>query len=397
MSTYQLAEEIVRDGDPRLEALLAACHADKRRPLCLCQDPGIEMYVAQIRGRHIIKRMPNSGSHHHPNCDSYEPPTDLSGLGPLIGSAIQENVEEGQTNLRLDFSLSKTSRKSSQSGSGVERDSVASTGNKLSLRSTLHFLWEQAEFNRWSPSMSGKRTWYTVRKFLMQAAEGKKAKGSPLTDFLFVPEVFSIDHKDEITQRRMTRLNKPPEGGRRQLWLLVGEVKEIQESRLGHKLLIKHLPDFPIMLDEGLCRRMTNRFAMEFALWNALNHSHLVLIGTFEASPSGIATLQTAALMLATETWLPFESLFEYTLLDTLVRNNRRFIKGLRYSVPATQPLASAVLTDIPSGPVALYVVPPDAGEEFNIVLESLIAESDFPSWIWRAGIDEMPDLPAMK
>jgi hypothetical protein len=65
------------------------------------------MYVAKVDDKYLIKRMPNSGSGHAPACDSYEPPPELSGLGQVIGSAIQENPDEGTTALKFDFALSK--------------------------------------------------------------------------------------------------------------------------------------------------------------------------------------------------------------------------------------------------------------------------------------------------
>ena len=71
------------------------------------------MYVARIGDRHILKRMPETGPKHDPSCNSYEAPYELSGFGHVAGSAIQENVEDGVTVLKLDFSLSKTGAKAS--------------------------------------------------------------------------------------------------------------------------------------------------------------------------------------------------------------------------------------------------------------------------------------------
>src|SRR3546814_10419832 len=56
-----------------------------------------------------------------------------------------------------------------------ESDSVRTDGAKLTLRGTLHYLWEQAGFNRWAPAMSGKRSWGVIRKYILQAAADKTA------------------------------------------------------------------------------------------------------------------------------------------------------------------------------------------------------------------------------
>ena len=177
------------------EATLARAHAARDRPLCLCRTSGVPMYVASLSDRHILKRMPETGPQHDPGCDSYEAPYELSGFGHVAGSAIQENADDGVTVLKLDFSLSKTGAKAaSDPGQGGDAGSVKTDGSKLSLRALLHYLWDQAEFNRWRPGMTGKRNWAVIRKFLDEAADGKTAKGKPLSDILFIPETFRSVH-----------------------------------------------------------------------------------------------------------------------------------------------------------------------------------------------------------
>lgn len=79
MSSYRIDDEIVRQDDPSLQALLASVHVEKKRPICLCRSPGMEMYVSKLDGKYIVKRMPNTGGEHAATCDSYEPPPELSG------------------------------------------------------------------------------------------------------------------------------------------------------------------------------------------------------------------------------------------------------------------------------------------------------------------------------
>ena len=95
MHRYQIAHQTLRTDDPCLAEMLAHAHAAKLRPSCLCRNPGVAMYIAKVHGSFIVKRMPNSGADHAPLCDSYDPPPELSGLGNLVGSAIQENPAEG--------------------------------------------------------------------------------------------------------------------------------------------------------------------------------------------------------------------------------------------------------------------------------------------------------------
>jgi hypothetical protein len=395
MHKYRFDDVIVAANADDLQAYLADAHGEKVRPLCMCTPVGVPMYVAKVGEHHVIKRMPNTGGAHAPDCVSYEPPAELSGLGEVKGEAIQENIEDGITTLKLDFSLSKTGGRAAPAPSGAAADTVRPDGAKLTLRGTLHYLWEEAGLNRWYPAMEGKRSWYVVRKFLLQAAAGKVSKGEPLGRSLYVPESFSLENSAGITQRRIAHMAELAASKKaRKLMIAIGEVKEIAESRYGFKIVARHLPDFPFMLSEDLHRRLQKRFVNELALWDSIEESHLVFIATFGLNPTGIASIETLAVIVVSSKWIPFEHAYDKLMLDALTAHKRRFVKGLRYNLAENKPLACAVLADVLPQPVALYVQPPGVEQEDDDALSSLIEESDMPSWIWRAG-EEMPELPA--
>ncbi len=147
------------------------------------------------------------------------------------------------------------------------------------------------------------------------------------------------------------------------------------------------------MFNEDLYKRLMKRFSNELELWDALENSHLMLVGTFGVSKNGIPTIEEAALMNVNSDWIPFENGFENTLLNTLTERKRSFIKGLRYNMPSDKPMASVVLSDMEDTPMALYIVNP---ENENLVEQTneLIAQSDLNSWVWDIG-DVMPALPS--
>jgi hypothetical protein len=250
---------------------VAGAHAARQRPRCMCQGEGVEMYVARLGDGYIVKRMPDTGGDHAPDCPSYEPPADFSGLGQVLGSAITEDPTTGETTLKLDFPLTKMPGRSQMPPSGGDSDSVASDGTRLTLRGLLHYLWDQAELTRWHPGFAGKRTWATVRRHLLQAAEHKLARGSPLRTRLYVPEPFALDQRDAINARRLAhwQLAVAAPARLQQLMLLIGEVKELAPARYGFKAVVKHLPDQAFAIDEHLYRRLGHRFESELALWGA--------------------------------------------------------------------------------------------------------------------------------
>jgi len=351
------------------------------------------MYVARLAEGFIVKRMPNTGSHHAPDCPTYEPPAEFSGLGQVLGSAITEDPATGETTLKLDFSMSKIAGRSAMPTADGDRDSVASSGTKLSLRGLLHYQWDQAELTRWQPGFAGKRTWSTVRKHLLLAAENKIARGDSLRSRLYIPEVFSVEHRDAISARRIAQWSQAVAvpGKPQQLMLLIAEVKEIVPARYGFKAVMKHVPDQAFSLDEQLYRRLGRRFESALALWGAAEDIHMVIIATFSVAAAGIPTIVELSLMPVTRQWLPVESAFEKQLIERLVADGRSFVKGLRYNLGAESAVASATLTDCEGSAPLLFVA--HAGiEDIGRHLE--VCDPSVRVWLWHPSSEAMPSLP---
>lgn len=376
------------DADsPGFQPGLKRAYYTKIRPLCPCREPPTTMYIAKVNGHYIVKRMPNTGNDQDLECKSYEIPSGLSGLGQVMGSAINENVEDGLTTLRFDFSLSKGASKAIPSGKVEEKNSVKTDGKKLGLRGLLHYLWEQAEFNKWSPGMAGKRNWFVIRKYLYEAAKDKLVKNLSLDSLLFIPEIFDLDHKAGINKRRKIDLKHLHETDKSQPFMLVeGEVKDIVTARFGHKMVLKHMPDFPILLNDDIYNRMLKRFAVELELWAANDHGHLLVIGTFSLNASGIAIFQEIALMTVTQIWIPYDNADELSLLMDLIKTNRRFIKCLRYNFTLTTPTASVLLSEQDKSMTAVFVCPANASEDYRDDLQILIQDCGVKSQVWEAG-----------
>ena len=135
-------------------------------------------------------------------------------------------------------------------------------------------------------------------------------------------------------------------GHRQQLMVLIAEIKAIDAARYGHKMVLKHLPDAPLFLDDRLHRRLKRAFALELDLWAADETSHLVVIATFTVGRGGAAMAEEVALMPTTAQWLPYQDPYAKVLLDRLVDTQRRFRTTPRFSLPPTVDLPIAVLTD---------------------------------------------------
>lgn len=397
MRRLEIAGDVLNEDDTALQDAIAAAYRDRIRPLCLCRQPGIPMYVAAMGEQHVIKRMPLSGGQHDPACDSYEPPVDLSGLGPLMGSAIRLDPESGMAALRLEFSLTRTGSRAAPTPGASETTSVKSEARRLSLRALLHLLWNEAGLTKWTSAWAGRRHWWNIRWHLLEAAKTMLVKGAPLSDVLLVPEPFRADQKEAIEERRAASLSviQPQKTGPRKLIVLAGEVKEFQAARGGHRLVIKHLPGFPFLLDDRAWVRVQTRFEAELALWAANDASHLIAIATFGLNAAGIAIVEEIALMVVAENWIPYESAQELRLVEVLAKAREQSIKGLRFASPAGQPIVAALLLQHRPRPLAFFVVPANADDAYQEALDEMIASRpEMDSWIWHTDRGEMPALP---
>jgi hypothetical protein len=399
---YEIGGRCWARGAPGFAEVIAEAHARHLRARCLClpDTEGAEMYVARLMEGYIVKRMPNTGSHHATSCPSYEPPAEFSGLGQLMGTAIVENPATGETALKLDFAMTKLPGRSTLPAAASASSSVASQGPKLGLRALLHYLWDQAELTHWKPGFAARRTWGTVRKHLLQAAENKFTHGHALLASLYIPEVFSVEQREAITARRLRQWAhaRPKPGQPQPLMLLVAEVKEIAPSRYGHKAILKHIPDQAFALDEPLYRRLGRCFEQELSAWGTDGDLHLLMIATFRVDDAGVPSLVELSLMLATAQWLPVEDGWEKQLVGAMVRNGRSFIKGLRYNEAPDQPLVAASLLDCGDAPRPLLIAR-DHGQSDHTPPDFMVqtTHGDTPLWRWNPTDCDMPALPPQR
>jgi len=397
MPKYRFGSHVYSSDNENWPRILQKGYATKLRPVCLClyKGDGLLLYIALVRGQYILKRLPYSGPLHAPHCDHYEPPPELSGLGQVSGSAIREEPDSQTTSLTLDFALTKGRSRQAGVASEVEHESVRSDGTKLTMRGLLHFLMDDAGLTRWTPAMAGRRSWYVVRRELLKSASSKITKGQPLQALLHIPESFVLERADEIRQRQRESLARLSESTSARM-VLLGEVKAIENARYGKCLIVKHMPDLKLMVTDDLHKHMVSRFAHQLQLWSQLEASHLMLLATVSRSAQGVFSIEAACLMNVNEHWIPFETWFEWELLDALHRAQRRFSKGLRYNLPFSKPLACAVLQDTGAVSAALFVVPQDAKGEYEAAIEELVQQSHLQAWHWHAGASAMPALPLM-
>ena len=383
MSSFIYNGNVVNQDDEILtQAVLRECYKNNVRPICACiPHKNIEMYIAKVGDNYVLKRMPNSADQHDFNCISYEPPTEISGLGEVLGDAIKVD-QSGLSVLKFDFSLSKSnSTKQAPTPSDTPSDTIKSESNKLTLKATLDYLIDEALLNRHKPNL--KHNWYQFRKALKIALNDKKNKKEELSNLVYIPEYYDKTKHNEIEARRKAELaDLKVKGNKRPLKIFIGLIKSIDDARYdGGRFILKHAPTLHLFTDAKMFSRIKKRFSNEIELFTYHEDVNLLAIGTFGITDSGINKIEELSILTLNKDLLPFESIDEKNLLDDLISQNRSFIKCLRYNLSSKVPIANVLLTDtLP--PTAYYLTNNDTEESYIDEVKKLMANSEFVSYM---------------
>lgn len=377
------------------QADLAVAWRHKDRLACDCRMSSPEMYVANVNGTYVVKRMPSTGPDHAPGCPSWLPPEEVSGLARLQGKAIEEDDETNTTYLKFAFALAKTGKKRKAPDPGENEASDATAPpSKLTLYGTLQYLWYEAGLTNWYPKMEGKRWWGVVANALRTAAASKVVKKEDLSNQLFIPDPFKPDQKDALNAARDSFFAKlrPISGQSSQkLGILIGELKEVEPSQNGARLTIKHLGK-PLFMDPDLFERFQKVFANKRELALAYPNTQQIILATVSTAKLGYPVVHELTLMLVSSNWIPFEDMRDLDLVTHLTAHKRAFAKSLRFHEPIGAPIARAILLDTPE-PVSLFAKDPDDKPERVEALHKAASEGHYEAWIWETD-GTIPELP---
>jgi hypothetical protein len=381
--------------DAGLQSALAQIHDTGERPRCLCVSGGVEMYVARHH-RFLVKRMPETGKHHHPSCPSFEPDGAHSGLGDLIGDAVLE-PHPGCIELRVDFPWMRINGRTVTRGEASEPGEVSVPRHRMSLRAVMHYLFERAGFNRWTPAMAGKRNQGVLCKYLLEAAADIEVKGTPLAQRLYVPEPFNESTKLDIVQRRRAKLAVlRPRDGRAALALVIGEFKACERGDRGSRIWIRHMPDAPLLMETPSWDRLARVHAalLEARDSDAGHRTRLIMAALIGDRREFTYEINTASLMLVSEQWIPVEGVHELPLIDALVVRQRRFLKPLRYDARSAALFPNALLLDRGAEPVPLHLISEFMSAKDRALKQKAVhADERSGAWVWHTG-EPMPPLP---
>jgi len=331
------------------QEILGRAHKNKKRLFCGCTEPNPELYVASLNGRYFVKRMPEMGHSHHVECEHYAPRENI-GKG-LLGDAIRENVETGQVTLRLGFGLTKTlessriPKKKHEEEKTPEitknRDTTASS-KQMGITSLLHYLYDEARFNTWSPKMSGKRSWWVIASHLRKALDGKIGKGEPLAAHTLIPRDVNQDEQQAFNKWHKQLM--PSNGKKAPIGIVIDELKDIREAKFGMEIELEHLPGRYIFAEEKVIKRFYSNFELEFDQRDM--GARLIFIGTVYLTKGGAMRYDRAGVLAVDHgSWLPMSDFYGNQLITHAITTDRRFYVPMRYDIDAMM-LPTITLTD---------------------------------------------------
>lgn len=401
-----MAQEIYVKGrtfqssDPELQAALAAIHETPERPRCLCVEGGVDLYISKRSTGFHLARMPGTGNQHHPTCPDYEPSPSVSGRGALMGDAIVEKSAE-LLEVHIGFALSKGTGKAIPRGEPTPPKDVHSAKRRLSLLSVLHLLYEDARLNRWYPGMEGMRNQGVLSKYLSETAEHLLVRGEPLSRRLFVPEPFSSERKDEIAARRREKLaflHSTRGGTEFPFGLIVGEFKEVQAGTAARKVIVKHMPDTPLHIEDKAWERAERvyRGLLEARDADVAHKPRIIMAAVIYAKRENLYQIERLSLMLVSDQYVPLNDTHELPLLDKLQAERRVFLKPLQYDSPSSAAYANFILLDARTdggSDIPLHILSPFADPKDQSSKASAIAKLGPTAWVWRTD-EGIPPLP---
>lgn len=385
--------------DPLLQDALAAIYNTPERPRCMCKPGGIEMYIANLQGYYVVKRLPDKGSQHHPACPSFEPDASMSGLGSLWKEAVIVRPT-GDVELRFSFPMTRMGMRSGPgpaSGTRQAPTEVGATKTRMGLLGFLHYFWDRAGFNRYVPNMAGKRGYGVIWKYGTLALANHTATGVELAQRVFMPEPYDPAAKDAIIARHrkeFARLHTSDDDSQFKMMIVVGEFKASEEKSFGQQIWLKHMPDCPLFVDGKTWQKAVKVYGSllqvrEIETQPALR---LMMAGLVYAKREYVYQVDRLAMMLVTaDNWIPIEGLHELDLIRVLVEKQRAFFKPLRFDTKSSAGFANVILLDTGDAITPLHVVGIEETE--RAAKEKALKTVSGEVWVWHTE-KPMPELP---
>jgi len=377
--------------------------------LCLCQEKPLQMVIRERNSKLWMACWPDKANLHALDCPFYGAPNE-GGSHKYVAGAITEDGPN--TNIQLHHPLlQETPRSRPANHASPAR---ASGLSKLHLWGLLHHLWESGGLNRWNPGW--KRDWGLVRYMVRRAAQSTYVDGQPLLTNLYVPPSWNKERKAEI-QAHWNEFTAPLYRQHRSTdmvasGIVIGLVRALEVTEGGFSIRLKnHAEVFYVSKQvadrlASYCRKGWSLLRSAHNMLPSGKQPHVVAALRIQAKASKSFVVVEGVLMRVSPSYIPVSSSFEEVLAESLVAEDRRFVRPLHYDIQSLD-LAHFVVTDCAgTNPkdttatrFALYVYGAAIAPTYQRTLEAAdrteAQKLGFGFWKWNVNeSDTVPPLP---
>lgn len=331
------------------QLLLKESHGTDRRPRCMCQPGGVEMYVGRRGQVYYLSRMPGSGFLHADHCASVEDNTLLSGALSYAPGAI---LEGSDGTLQLAANLDR-------------RERQAEPITEVSIDGLLDFLMEQANLNRVQTGEES-RTWSIVREKLIAASQAITVGTVPLSAVLFLPDRYVRERSANELAACEAKIRAAHGGA-----LILAPLKELRLTTYSWQVVLKHLPGLRLWASKEAAEQMEARWAAPY--FNANPEYALCLVVAKPARREGNYTVTNMAVLATDANYFPCRSHREAEVAAELIAEGHPVLRPLRFDRDPGLVLADFAVLD-GDNPTPVFVLAPTGADEFDAAKRSVAA-----------------------
>lgn len=307
------------------------------------QELRLYVHTAHVSSVLSLRRFPHTGPAHATDCKYYCRINKDGGVGTYTNDAIRE--EDGTLRISMNYSLrvspDKTEHPQPENVLPPSRVSVTKKLPKLSLLGLLHLLWENTSTHMWVPAFKDRRSMNGVMGRIYNEAKTIRQGRTTLSDVLLLQERASCNlaaikhavdsHRRLVVISELARWQDKYEKGTGTLPV----ANPVKNS-------MPYLNTDPVRWKDTLAR-----FWREVAWWK--QGGKVIVIAVTDVpvcGESNNAQVRQVCMMMVSPRFIPLDSSFEGILEDKLVREDRAFIKPLRYDSALNEFHPDFCLTD---------------------------------------------------
>lgn len=312
---------------------------------CCCLGPGYKHLSIHSRAnsdRFHLARFPETGPDHSEDCIYYSADPGLSGLGGYRRGVVQE-LDDGNTKIKLKVGLQQrpaTAPEKEDGAKGTDKKMTTAHARSgqasMTLLGLLHYLWTEAGFNIWAPSMNGKRSVGVVHHHLLRVASSTFAGRVRLSSNLVIATTAADGQQAALNKAKSTEAMN-----RRRRLIAIAPLAHYQpDMGTAGRLPIMGFHGIPhIALSAEDWEAFQRRFMAEINGW--MSGDMVIAIAQTDVPSPAAGAMQARvvdlALMTVTSQWIPVDSGYEAAVVAALVAAERRFEKPLRFDAREEQ------------------------------------------------------------